>query len=187
MLKRFGLGLGIGYVLGARAGERRYDQLAATARRAAEAAGLDELLDRVPEVARDGAGRAFESLKERARAVVEGEDDEERSETDEGEDPGETDEGEDPGETDEGEDPGETEPEGAGRDASTEDEAGRGRQQARRRAGEKSRPKEGEDPKRRQGSNDRQRRPRQESPRRRSLVSSVAEIASTAMERGKVA
>ena len=178
MLKRFGLGLGIGYVLGARAGERRYDQLAATARRAAEAAGLDELLDRVPEVARDGAGRAFESLKERARAVVEGEDDEERSETDEGEDPGETDEGEDPGET---------EPEGAGRDASTEDEAGRGRQQARRRAGEKSRPKEGEDPKRRQGSNDRQRRPRQESPRRRSLVSSVAEIASTAMERGKVA
>ncbi len=169
MLKRFGLGLGIGYVLGARAGERRYDQLAATARRAAEAAGLDELLDRVPEVARDGAGRAFESLKERARAVVEGEDDEERSETDEGEDPGET------------------EPEGAGRDASTEDEAGRGRQQARRRAGEKSRPKEGEDPKRRQGSNDRQRRPRQESPRRRSLVSSVAEIASTAMERGKVA
>ncbi len=178
MLKRFGLGLGIGYVLGARAGERRYDQLAATARRAAEAAGLDELLDRVPEVARDGAGRAFESLKERARAVVEGEDDEERSETDEGEDPGETDEGEDPSET---------EPEGAGRDASTEDEAGRGRQQARRRAGEKSRPKEGEDPKRRQGSNDRQRRPRQESPRRRSLVSSVAEIASTAMERGKVA
>ncbi len=66
MLKRFGLGFGIGYILGARGGEKRYAQLASAGQRLADAPVLKDLVERTPEVARDTFDRMVEAVKERA-------------------------------------------------------------------------------------------------------------------------
>ncbi len=205
MLKRFGLGFGIGYILGARGGEKRYAQLASAGQRLADAPVLKDLVERTPEVARDTFDRMVEAVKERASFTSSGAG---RSSEDDG--PGakrppkdraaEEDDDEEPV-TDEQDDEepdtdhrvGGSGPRGTGHrrvDQSGTDRAGR--PGTRQRGGDRSGRDRAERPRakaQRDGqsteSGDTSQEP--ERPRRRSLVSSVAGFASAAAERGRVA
>lgn len=65
MLKRFGLGFAIGYVLGARGGDRHYEQITAAARRVGELPGVRDLVADGPGSARDAGRRLMETLRDR--------------------------------------------------------------------------------------------------------------------------
>jgi hypothetical protein len=71
-------GLGIGYVLGTRAGRERYEQMAGWARRTSDDFGMTNALDRIKGSARDtaldlrdeAAGRTREALDNGAQSVT---------------------------------------------------------------------------------------------------------------------
>ena len=199
MLKRFGLGFGIGYVLGARAGEKRYAQLGSAGQRLAQAPVVKDLVERAPKVARDTFDHLMEAVKDRAsftgtgegrpsdedggpRSPAEdrtaGEEDDQGFATDEQErDDGP---GADEPEEDEGADTGER----VARSAPT---GTRRRSDARSATGRDGRPsaKGQSDGQSAEGGTGGSKEPEQR--RHRSLVSSVAELASAAAERGRVA
>jgi hypothetical protein len=72
------VGLGVGYVLGARAGRQRYDQLTAWARRTSDDFGVTSAVGRVADTAKgtvldlrdDAAGRTREALDTGAQTVA---------------------------------------------------------------------------------------------------------------------
>jgi hypothetical protein len=64
-------GFGVGYVLGARAGRGRYEQLRGWARRTADDFGVSSAVDRVVGTARDTALDLREDAAERSRDLLE--------------------------------------------------------------------------------------------------------------------
>lgn len=63
-------GLGVGYVLGTRAGRERYDQITSWLNRTSADLGVDRAVDRVVDSARETAMDLRDSTAERARAAV---------------------------------------------------------------------------------------------------------------------
>ncbi len=63
-------GLGVGYMLGARAGRGRYDQITSWVKRTSTDLGFDRAMDRVVDTARDTAMDLRDSTAERARSAV---------------------------------------------------------------------------------------------------------------------
>ena len=63
-------GLGIGYVLGTRAGRERYDQMTTWVRRTSVDLGVDNAVDRVVDTAKEAALDLREGAAERARTAV---------------------------------------------------------------------------------------------------------------------
>jgi hypothetical protein len=64
------VGLGVGYVLGTRAGRERYDQMTSWLSRTSSDLGVDRAMDRVVDSARDTAMDLRDSTAERARSAV---------------------------------------------------------------------------------------------------------------------
>lgn len=109
MLKRFALGFGVGYVLGARAGQERYEQITSAGKRVADHPAVRQLADRVPENPRETVTRLVSTARERLGQLLEersdssgsedldgdaDEDDDEDADEDYGEDEEDGDEGE---------------------------------------------------------------------------------------------
>jgi hypothetical protein len=67
MFKRFTTGMVVGYVLGARAGEKRYDQITDLAERAREIPLVERLTDAARTTAMDQGRRALAAIKDRAQ------------------------------------------------------------------------------------------------------------------------
>jgi hypothetical protein len=65
-MKRFGLGFAVGYVLGARAGRERYEEIAERSRKLAEIPAVRDVLDRAPDVLKSSGARLMSTVKERA-------------------------------------------------------------------------------------------------------------------------
>jgi hypothetical protein len=63
-------GLGVGYVVGTRAGRERYDQLTTWVRRASVDLGVDHAVDCVVDTAKETAQDLLEGAAERARTAV---------------------------------------------------------------------------------------------------------------------
>lgn len=106
MLKRFGLGFAVGYVLGARAGQERYEQITSAGQKLADLPAVRGILDKGPDNLKESGGRLLSSVKERVSSLgnVAGEPDEDDvdDEADEADDRG-SDEGEDEPADEEGE------------------------------------------------------------------------------------
>lgn len=71
MFKRFTLGVAVGYVLGARAGQKRYEQITDLAERAMQLPWVERLADSGRTIAEDQGHRVLSSLRERARWIGE--------------------------------------------------------------------------------------------------------------------
>ncbi|MGH9095147.1 MAG: hypothetical protein ACRDXE_08300 [Acidimicrobiales bacterium] len=67
MFKRFGAGVAVGYVLGARAGQKRYDQISDLAEKALEIPFVEHLADSGRTMAMDQGRRVLAGLKDRAQ------------------------------------------------------------------------------------------------------------------------
>ena len=163
MFKRIGLGFAAGYIVGARKGEKNYERLVDATQKIRELPAVKKLSDQGLDSLRDRAEELMERIRSSFQGDEEGEPEGEYDE--EGEPEGEYDEeGEPEGEYDE-----EGEPEG---EHDEEDEPrGGGRQGAQRTHRTR---RDGQTP-RREGSNG-----------RRSPQRTVAKVASTMLERGKV-
>src|SRR6266496_3840548 len=64
--KRVAVALGVGYVLGAKAGEKRYEQLKDTWERLSETLGESPLVHMLGDAGKRVASRGFDAVKERA-------------------------------------------------------------------------------------------------------------------------
>lgn len=93
MIKRFGLGFAAGYVLGARAGEQRFEQISSQVRRLADAIGAGDALDNLPDSASGAVQRLTALVRERGAGLMGGGSDGDPGEDDPGD--GDSDEGED--------------------------------------------------------------------------------------------
>jgi hypothetical protein len=67
VFKRFTLGVGVGYILGARAGQKRYEQIADLAERAMELPWVGRLTEGGRNLAEDQGRRLLTGLRDRAR------------------------------------------------------------------------------------------------------------------------
>jgi hypothetical protein len=63
----FLLGLGAGYVLGARSGRQRYDQMVAKAREVWRDPRVQEKADQAQDMVKEKAGQASDAIKEKAQ------------------------------------------------------------------------------------------------------------------------
>src|SRR5579875_2045324 len=73
MFKRFSVGFATGYVLGARAGQKRYDQITDMADRIVKMPGVNRLADRASEMLTPDTGRqVLHTVMDRARAMASG-------------------------------------------------------------------------------------------------------------------
>src|SRR3954447_14880072 len=64
-LKRFTAGMAVGYVLGARAGTKRYDQMTAWVERAMESTAVSRVIESGRELMSAGGDRAMDLVKDR--------------------------------------------------------------------------------------------------------------------------
>ncbi len=67
MFKRFTAGVAVGYVLGARAGQKRYDQISDLAERALDIPFVEHLADTGRTMARDQGRKVLAGIKDRAQ------------------------------------------------------------------------------------------------------------------------
>ena len=166
MFKRFAAGLAVGYVLGARSGEERYEQIVDVARKISRLPGVREAVDAGPGTVSETGQSLVSMIRERARdlgdRIARGNDDRQRSGDGSDDEAADVDafeyEGEPEDEDDDGDDDSSAE-----RTRADADDGG------------------DEDDDGDEGSNDPAERPR------RPIASSLAEIASAALERGRVA
>ncbi|MGH9298845.1 MAG: hypothetical protein ACRDZT_02905 [Acidimicrobiales bacterium] len=167
MFKRVGLGFACGYVLGARAGQQRYDQLSSAGRKVLELPGVRDLAADGQERTLETGRRFLSIVRERAGFGLD--------ESDEGDDDG----GEDEDETDDEADDDEAEDDVDGiRDSDEDDEY----QDEEEDQDQDEGAEDGGGPK---DGGRRSAQPKGEG--RRSFASSIAELASAARDRGRVA
>jgi hypothetical protein len=83
MFKRFTAGFGVGYVLGARAGQKRYEQITELAERAMEVPFVSQMVESGRGRAMESGRRVFETIKDRALFQQPSSSDEEESDEDE--------------------------------------------------------------------------------------------------------
>src|SRR5579859_6057281 len=86
MFKRFTAGFGVGYVLGARAGQKRYEQITELAERALEVPFVNQLVEDGRGRAMESGRRMFETLKDRALFQPRSSSDEDERDDDEDQD-----------------------------------------------------------------------------------------------------
>jgi hypothetical protein len=193
MLKRFGLGFAIGYVLGARGGDRHYEQITAAARRVGELPGVRDLVADGPDSAREAGRRLMETLRDRFGGDGRDEPDDEedagaeedeldeddlRDEAEEDDERGEDESGEDEGSDERGE-------EGGGdRRAARQSRGGGGSRPRTSRQSQQGRQgRQGTSQRRKTSGGDRKPDREQRGGGKRGLT----RLASAAIERGKVA
>jgi hypothetical protein len=95
MFKRFTAGFGVGYVLGARAGQKRYEQITELAERAMEVPFVSQMVESGRGRAMESGRRVFETIKDRALFQQPSSSDEDEGEDDEEDYDDEGDEAED--------------------------------------------------------------------------------------------
>lgn len=152
MLKRFGLGFAVGYVLGARAGNERYEKLVSNGSRLADKLGVSDAMRDLPSTVREAFDEVREVAKQRTSAALSSSSEDDSTDEDsDSNGPAEEDQ------VDSGTRRGSGDSSRSGRTDSRSRQASGGRDRGRKTA------------------------------KKRSLATSVAEIASAAAERGRVA